>query len=88
MLELSANVIPLERTVEDISMDEGVVAIVIEGFIAVDDVIIEESMVVGDIIIEVSMAEEEDICARALFAKRRAGPIIALNNMVDDLKVI
>merc|ERR1712230_239212 len=73
MLELSADVAPLERTVEDISMDDGMVVIVIEGSMSVDDIIIEGSMSV-----------DEELCARALLA-RRAGTMIALNRMMDSL---
>lgn len=63
MLEPSADVAPPERTVEDISMDDGMVVIVIEG----------------------SMSVDEELCARALLARRRAGTMIALNRMMDSL---
>jgi len=95
MLELSADVAPLERTVEDISMDDGMVVIVIEGSMSVDGIVtegsmsvdgivIEGSMSVDDIIIEGSMSVDEELCARALLA-RRAGTMIALNRMMDSL---
>merc|ERR1712230_235762 len=84
MLELSADVAPLERTVEDISMDDGMDGIVIEGSMSVDGIVIEGSMSVDDIIIEGSMSVDEELCARALLA-RRAGTMIALNRMMDSL---
>lgn len=74
MLELSADVAPLGRTVEDISMDDGMVVIVIEGSMSVDDIIIEGSMAV-----------DEELCASALLARRRAESMIALNRMMDCL---
>merc|ERR1712230_143558 len=94
MLELSADVAPLERTVEDTSMDDGMVVIVIEGSMSVDGIVtegsmsvdgivIEGSMSVDDIIIEGCMSVDEELCARALLA-RRAGTMIALNRMMDS----
>jgi len=80
MLELAARVVPLEGTAEAVA--EAVANIVIEeSMVAAVDMIMEESMAALDMTIEESM----DIWVRPLLAKRSAGIMTALNNMVDDL---
>lgn len=91
MLELAARVVPLERAAEAVA--EAVANIVIEAsMVAAVDMIVEESMAAVDMTIEESMAavdmaieESMDIWVRPLLAKRSAGIMTALNNMVDDL---
>ena len=80
LLELSATRVPLALAVEDDIFIEDVVAvaIVIEGFMEVDDIVIEGFMAEDDM----------DICAKPLLANRRAGAMIVVNSMVTVVTVI
>jgi len=80
MIELAARVVPLERAAEAVAEVVADIAIE-ESMVAAVDMTIEESMEALDMTIEESM----DIWVRPLLAKRSAGTMTTLNNMVDDL---